>query len=78
MIYPGARFLSSCEPVKCYLLLKHNDVGPLGSSAVQRLPLAQGMILESQGRVLHQGPGMEPASSSVCVSASLSLYVYHE
>ena len=47
--------------------------GSLGGSAVWRLPLAQGMILESRDRVLHWAPCMEPASPSACVSASLSL-----
>ena len=40
--------------------------------------LAQGVILETQDRIPRQAPGMEPASPSACVSASLSLYVYHE
>ena len=50
-------------------------LGSLGGSMVQRLPLAQGVILESQDQVLHQAPGMEPASPSACVFASLSLCV---
>ena len=45
----------------------------LGGSAVWCLPLAQGAILESQDRVPHQAPGMEPASPSACISAPLSL-----
>ena len=60
----------------------YKNGGPPGGSAVWRLPLAQGMILESQDQVLHRAPGMEPASPSACVSAflslSLSLNVYHE
>ena len=47
--------------------------GSLGGSAVQRLPPAQGVTLESQDRVLRRAPCMEPASPSACVSASLSL-----
>ncbi|CAD7678726.1 unnamed protein product [Nyctereutes procyonoides] len=43
--------------------------GSLGGSAVRRLPLAQGVILESRDRVLRRAPSMEPAS----VSSSLSL-----
>ena len=35
------------------------------------LPSAQGVILETQDRVPHQAPCMEPASPSACVSASL-------
>ena len=47
--------------------------GSLGGSAVGRLPLAQGAILESRDRVLLRAPGMEPASPSACVSTSLFL-----
>ena len=46
-----------------------DSLGPLGGSAVECLPLAQDVILESQDRVLHQNPYMEPASSSACASA---------
>ena len=42
------------------------------------LPLAQGVILETWDRVPHWAPCVEPASPSVCVSASLSLSVSHE
>ena len=55
--------------------------GILGvGSAVWRLPLAQGVILESQDRVPCRAPCIEPASPSACVSASLSLslWVSHE
>ena len=52
--------------------------GTLGGSAVWRLPLAQGAILESRDRVPRQAPGMEPASPSSCVSAPLCLFVYHK
>ena len=47
--------------------------GRLGGSVVEHLPLAQGMILESQDRVPHRASCMEPASPSACVSASLSV-----
>ena len=47
--------------------------GGLDGSVVERLPLAQGVILESQDRVLHHDLFMEPASPSANVSASLSL-----
>ena len=53
-------------------------VGRLGGSGVERLPSAQGVILETRDRVPHQAPCMEPASPSACVSASLSLCVSHE
>ena len=45
----------------------------LGGSVVECLPLAQGVILESQDRVPHRALYGEPASPSACVSASVSL-----
>ena len=45
-----------------------NRQGRLGGSAVERLPLVQGVISESQDRVPHRAPCREPASLSVCVS----------
>ena len=51
--------------------------GSLGGSVVWRLPLAQGLILESQDRVPHRAPRMEPASPSA-LSLPLSLCVSHE
>ena len=48
--------------------------GSLGGSAVSRLPLAQGMIPESQDGVPHWAPCMEPASPSAYVSASLCVF----
>ena len=59
-------------------ILKTYYGGSLGGSEVWRLPLAQGTILDSWDRVPRQASGMEPASPSSCVSASLSLYVYHK
>ena len=53
---------------------KNSSSGRLGDSAVEPLPLAQGMILESQGQVPHWASCMEPASpSSAYVSASLNV-----
>ena len=49
----------------------HYVLGRLGGSAVERLPLAQGVILETQDRVPHQASCMEPAFPSAYVSASL-------
>ena len=46
--------------------------GTLGGSAVECLPLAQGVVLESQDQA-HQAPLKEPASPSAYVSAFLSL-----
>ena len=51
-------------------------LGHLGGSAVEYLPWAQGMILESQDRVPHRAPQREPASLSAYVSSSLC--VSHE
>ena len=42
---------------------------------VKRLPLAQGVILETWDGVPRQAPCREHASPSACVSASLSLSV---
>ena len=53
--------------------IKSDNLGCLGGSAIERLPLAQGMILESWDQVPHQASCVEPASPSACVSASLSL-----
>ena len=46
--------------------------GRLGGSAVEGLPSAQGVMLETRDRVPRQAPCVEPASPSACVSASLS------
>ena len=67
------------EPhVGCRDYLRIKKKGHLGGSVVERLPLAQGVILETQDQVLHRAPCMESASLSACVSASLSLCVCHE
>ena len=50
----------------------HTKLGHLGGSVVERLPSAQGMILESQDQAPHWAPCMEPASPSTCVSACVS------
>ena len=55
------------------LLLKGIYGESLGGSAVKRLPLAQGVILETRDRVPRQALHMEPASPSFHVSTSLSL-----
>ena len=46
-------------------------MGHLGGSVVERLPLAQGVILGSWDRVPYRDPLGELASASVCVSAFL-------
>ena len=50
---------------------RNTDEGCLGGSAVEPLPLAQGVILESWDGDPHWAPHMEPVSPSACVSASL-------
>ena len=50
-----------------------NARGSLGGATVWRLPLARGAILETQDRIPHRAPSMEPASLSAYVSASFSL-----
>ena len=52
---------------------KKEEPGSLGGSVVERLPSAQGMILETQDQVPRRAPCMEPASPSACVSLSVSL-----
>ena len=53
--------------------LKLRFLGCLHGSAVEHLPLAQGVIPESWDQVPHQAPCMGPATPSACVSACLSL-----
>ena len=50
-----------------------NNKGRLGGSAVERLPLAQGIIPGSWDQVPHRASCMQAASPSACVSASLCL-----
>ena len=58
-------------PKQNYKVLR--SMGHLGGSGVERLPLAQVMILGTWDRVPCQASCMEPASPSACVSASLSV-----
>ena len=46
-------------------------VGHLDDSVIERLPLAQGVILGSWDQVLHRDPWRKPASPSAYVSAYL-------
>ena len=50
---------------------KRQNMGCLGGSVVERLLLAQGVILGSWDQVLHQAPHREPASPSASLSESL-------
>ena len=74
----GHTFLGADRLMLLTASYKHELRGSLGGLAVWCLPSAQGVILESQDRVLHKAPCMEPASPSACVSASLSICVSHE
>ena len=67
-------FSSSVVSNVCFLFLKIYE-GHLGGSVVEHLPLAQGLIPESQDQVPHQDSCMEAVSPSACVSASHSLSV---
>ena len=65
--------LAAQIPIYSFTFENGATVGCLGGSAVEHLPLAQSMILDSQDLVPHPAPCMEPASLSACVSASLSV-----
>ena len=54
-----------------YLSQLTSLLGHLGSSVIEHLPLAQGMILGSWDQVSHQAPQGEPTSPSAYVLASL-------
>ena len=55
------------------MLLKMGNEGHLGGSAVEHLPLVQGMILGLWDGVPHQAPHRESASPSACLCLSLSV-----
>ena len=59
---------------------KRNWEGSLGGTAVWRLPLAQGAILETRDRIPHQAPGAWSLLLPLPVSLSLilSLCDYHK
>ena len=69
---PPANLLDQ-KAMKGSLIFKNVDTGMPGGSAVECLPSAQGVILESQDQFPLRAPCMEPASPSACVSASLSV-----
>ena len=66
-----------CVPVFSTPLsfLKNLVMGRLAGSAVEHLPSARDVVLEARDRVPCRARGMEPASPSACVSASLSFSV---
>ena len=53
--------------------LKKTFQGRPGGSALERLPSAQGAILETGDRVPHRAPCLEPASVSACVCVPLGV-----
>ena len=53
--------------------IEKSEMGHLGGSVVEHLPLAQVVILGSWDGVPHQAHHREPASPSAYVSASLSV-----
>ena len=53
--------------------MEPHEEGHLGGSVVQCLPLAQGVILESQDQVPHWAACMEPTSPTAYVSAFVSV-----
>ena len=82
---PQHRHLEQMEYAKHEMAVRHpaggglNMVGSvfmlggLGGSAVERLPLAQGVTQGSWNRVSHWGPCREPASPSPPACALFSL-----
>ena len=71
-IYECSMFQEKRDIRSCYIEVNCDHKvqgGSLSGSAVEHLPSAQGVILESQDGVPHGAPCMEPASPSTCVSA---------
>ena len=56
----------------------NQSVENLGGSVVECLPLAWVVILGSWDRVLNRAPHREPISPSVCVSASLCVFLMNK
>ena len=61
-----------------FLDITWNVLGSVGGSAVEHLPLAQGVIPGLWDRVPHQAPCEEPASPSAYVIASLSVSIMNK
>ena len=71
------------EPKGTYLvhsagLVQDLILGHLGGSAVEYLPLTQGMIPGSRDQVPHRAPCEEPAFLSAHVSASLCVVLMNK
>ena len=69
--------VTSIRPIST-TLFKFANQGCLSGSAVKRLPLVRGMILESRDQVPHRAPCMEPAFPSACFCLSVCACVSHE
>ena len=67
--------LSTKEWIRCYMLYNSKNEGRLGGSAVERLPLAQGMI---QGSRIESHIRLPTGSLLLPLPMSLPLSVSHE
>ena len=68
----GREKVKRAGSIRCIIDFKRSGLGHLGSSVVELLPSAEGMIPEgSWDGVLSLVPSREPASPSAYVSASL-------
>ena len=56
-----------------HFCFKSSFLGCLGGSVVERLPSAQGVVLESRDQVSHWAPCVEPPPMSLPLSLPLSL-----
>ena len=74
MLYVNCKSIKICVCVcVCVFLIYKANLGLLGGSVFEGLPLALGVTLGSRDRVPYPAPHREPASPSACVSASLSV-----
>ena len=69
----SSEILGKGEVMGYMICIRTEGIGQPGWLSGLVPPSAQGVILESQDRVPHPAPCMEPASPSACVFASLSL-----
>ena len=67
-------FFTSNQQMEGVLVFKWaKKKGSLGGSAIWRLPLARGVVVESRGQVLYRAPWMDPAFPSACVCVCVCL-----
>ena len=67
--------MHTVEYCKCILFKKKKGGGSLGGAVVWRLPLAQGVILETRDRIPHRAPGAWSLLLPLPMSLPLSLTV---